>query len=425
MTITEDNVPQGGVGSRIGPYELTREAGRGGAATVYEALDTKIGRRVAVKVVRMPSHLAVEERRDMAERLMREARAAGRLSHPSIVTLHDVGSEDDVYYLVMEFLDGETLHQRLRRGPLPAADAARIAEQLASALGAVHAAGMLHRDIKPGNVMILPDGRIKLMDFGIARQLDETLLTQAGSFVGTPAYMSPEQCRGEDATAASDTWALGVLIYQMLAGHRPFEGATIPSVMYQVTHEDPPPISGVPNEARRIVAQALDKDPARRFATPAALADALSQAVNAAPEAATVEAEPETIWARPAARRLRLRPWPTAAAAAALLGAITLGSAHLHRPTAPSSTHVSVTPQTPSISKTAPVLTPARHAPAKHATMKAVPRSAAHASAARAVNKRKARSVRRTHSAKRHHRRQRTHTFGARDFFTLAHQLLG
>ena len=137
-----------------------------------------------------------EQRDDTSKRLTREARAAGRLSHPNIVTMHDVGSEGDLLYLVMEFLDGETLHERLQRGSLPLDEAAGIAEQLASALEAVHAAGLLHRDIKPGNVMILPVGQIKLMDFGIARQMDETMLTQAGSFVGTPAYMSPEQCRG-------------------------------------------------------------------------------------------------------------------------------------------------------------------------------------------------------------------------------------
>jgi serine/threonine protein kinase len=438
---TEDKVPLGGAGSRIGPYELTREAGRGGVATVYEARDTRIGRRVAVKVVRLPSYLSAEQREETTQRLMREARAAGSLSHPNIVTMHDVGSEGDLLYLVMEFLDGETLHQRLGRGPMAPEEASKTVDQLASALNAVHAAGMLHRDIKPGNVMILPGGRIKLMDFGIARQIDETILTQAGSFVGTPAYMSPEQCRGEDASAASDTWALGVLIYQMLAGRRPFEGATIPSVMYQVTHEDPPPIEDLPAPIQKTVDRALDKDPARRFATPSMLASAFQRSLDAAPEADTVAAEPETIWARTfpprrslkpwttaaLAARSRLKPWPTAAAAVALLGALSIGAAHMPKSAKPSPQRVSLTLNKPVAVTSATRITPTGGSAPPIVTRASVAKRATtlkpkHTVKRKTVKKAKAHG---RHGKSKEHRGNGRHGHGNESFFALARQILG
>ncbi|MEO7720243.1 MAG: serine/threonine-protein kinase [Capsulimonas sp.] len=440
---TEDKVPLDGAGSRIGPYELTREAGRGGVATVYEARDTRIGRRVAVKVVRLPSYLSAEQREETTHRLMREARAAGSLSHPNIVTMHDVGSEGDLLYLVMEFLDGETLHQRLGRGPMAPEEASKTADQLASALDAVHAAGMLHRDIKPGNVMILPGGRIKLMDFGIARQIDETILTQAGSFVGTPAYMSPEQCRGEDASAASDTWALGVLIYQMLAGRRPFEGATIPSVMYQVTHEDPPPIADLPAPIQKTVDRALDKDPERRFATPSMLASAFQGSLDAASEADTVAAEPETIWARtlPPHRSFkswaalatgsRLKPWPTAAAAAALLGALSIGAAHLPRAAKPSPHRASLTLNKPTAAAPATRIAPTGGSvPPIVTSASMATRAAARATTIKPKHTVKRKAVKKAKAHGRHgkgkgHRGKGRHIHGNEAFFTLARQILG
>ena len=163
---------------QLGHYALVREAGRGGMSVVYEARDARIGRRVAVKVVTVPAHMTPVQREAMLARLGREARAIARLSHPNIVSIYDVGEEADRHFLVMEYLDGQTLRDRLDRWPVVPAEPSRILDQVADALDAVHAEGVVHRDIKPSNVMLLPDGRAKLMDFGVARQAEDTLVTR-------------------------------------------------------------------------------------------------------------------------------------------------------------------------------------------------------------------------------------------------------
>src|SRR5918997_629768 len=183
---------------QLGPYLLTREAGRGAMSTVYEATDTRIGRTVAVKLIAIPPYLSPEQREQMLARIRREVRTIGRLSHPNIVTIYDVGEQDGLHYIVMEFLRGQTLRERLDSGaPLSLEEAVGILNQVAEGLDAVHAEGVVHRDIKPSNVMILPGGRVKLMDFGVARQADDTTVTHTGMAVGSPAYMAPEQVRGE------------------------------------------------------------------------------------------------------------------------------------------------------------------------------------------------------------------------------------
>lgn len=264
----------------LGHYTLIREAGRGGMSVVYEASDDRIGRRVAVKAVTMPAHLSPEQREEMVARLRREARSIARLSHPNVVSVYDVGEEDGAHFLVMEYLDGRTLRQRLDAGAIPPAEAARILDQVADALDAVHAQGVVHRDIKPSNVMLLPDGRVKLMDFGVARQADDTLLTQTGMMVGSPAYMAPEIINGEGATRASDLWSLGVLLYQMLAGHPPFDSKNIPTVLYRVTHVNPEPLPGASPPVQQVLARALEKDPTRRYPSGRALADDFHAALS-------------------------------------------------------------------------------------------------------------------------------------------------
>ena len=209
---------------QLGHYALVREAGHGGTSVVYEARDTRIGRRVALKVVNVPQHLTAEQREAMLARLGREARAIARLSHPSIVSIYDIGEEADRHFLVMEYLEGQTLRDRLAAGPLSPGEAAHVLDQIAGALDAVHAEGVTHRDIKSSNVMLLPDGRAKLMDFGVARQVDDTMVTQAGMMVGSPVYMAPELIGGAEANNASDLWSLGVLLYEMLSGKPPFPG---------------------------------------------------------------------------------------------------------------------------------------------------------------------------------------------------------
>ena len=282
---------------RLGPYALVREAGRGGMAQVYEAVDTRMGRTVAVKVLASAPHLLPAQRDALIARLKREAQALGSLSHPNVVAIFDVGEQDGLHYLVMEYLDGLTLRQRLdNSGALSPAEAESVLSQVALGLDAVHARGVLHRDIKPSNVMILPNGHVKLMDFGVARHADDTTMTQAGMMVGSPAYLAPELIMGDKGTSASDIWALGVLLYEMLAGRPPFAGDTIPAVLYQIAHGEAAPLSGVSPAVTTVLRRALEKDPAKRFPTAHALADAFR--VAALP-AASPAAPP------PAARRAR------------------------------------------------------------------------------------------------------------------------
>ena len=169
------------------------------------------------------------------------------------------------YFLAMEYLSGQTLRERMNSGPLTPGQAQPILAQVGAALDAVHKAGIIHRDIKPSNVMLLPDGTAKLLDFGIARQSDDTTITSTGMLIGSPSYMAPEQALGETSTTASDIWALGVLAYEMLAGQPPFTAPNIPSVLYQIAHQTPPPIPGVTMAVQKVVRHALDRNPARRY----------------------------------------------------------------------------------------------------------------------------------------------------------------
>lgn len=310
------------LGQRLGHYRLLGEAGRGGMSVVHEAYDERMERRVALKVVTVPSHLSPTQRDEMVARLRREARAIARLSHPNVVGVYDVGEQNGAHYIVMEFLDGQTLRERLDRGPLPPDEAARILDQVAGALDAVHAEGVVHRDIKPSNVMLTPDGRAVLMDFGVARQTDDTLVTQAGMMVGSPAYMAPEMINGSQATYASDLWSLGVLLYQMLVGQPPFGSKNIPTVLYQVTHANPEPIPGLPSRAQRVIARALEKNPTKRFGSGRELANAFHAALGA-PQAVTPRQSaasrrwPAPAWLGPVLAALLLLP---ATLAASLFG---------------------------------------------------------------------------------------------------------
>ena len=304
---------------------LLREAGRGGMSVVYEARDVRIGRRVAIKVVSVPLHMTAMQREALLARLGREARAIARLSHPNIVSIFDVGEETDRHFLVMEYLDGETLRDRLADRPLSPVEASRILDQVAGALDAVHAEGVVHRDVKPSNMMLLPDGRVKLMDFGVARQAEDTLVTQAGMMVGSPAYMAPELINGEEATNASDLWSLGVLLYEILAGHAPFTGHSIANVLYQITHTPIPPIANVSPAVQNVLTRAMDRDPVRRYPSARALADAFREA--------TAPRQPRTPAAlvSPTSKGRSHAPW----ALAALLLTAVAGGTLLHSQRSP------------------------------------------------------------------------------------------
>lgn len=274
----------GGAQAESGPaqaaqqrYQIRRELGRGFSSIVYEALDTVRARTVALKVLTLGQALSDERRQDMAERFLREARAISALSHPNIVSIYEVGQAGDGrHFIAMELLAGESLRARLdREAPLGAEDAVPIALQVAEALEYAHARGIVHRDVKPDNIYVLPDGRVKLMDFGVAHILSEGALTQTGTVVGSPAYMSPEQISGLPLSGSSDVFSLGVTLAEMLTGHKPFDAPSIPAVMNRILHR-PPQIDGVqPRGLRKVVEKALAKVQASRYPNASAFAEAL------------------------------------------------------------------------------------------------------------------------------------------------------
>ena len=261
----------------IAPYVLGREIGRGGMSVVYEARETRTGQEVALKLLTLPATLTSEEARILIARFEREARTIARLSHPNIVGIHELGIQEGRHFLAMEYLRGQTLREHRMQESLTPGEVYSVLTQIAGALDAVHEAGIVHRDIKPSNIMLLPDGTAKLLDFGIARPPDETTLTSAGDIVGSPSYMAPEQVKGEPGTAATDLWALGVLAYEMLAGHPPFNGQTVATLLYQITNESPARTPGLPIAVQKVLRRALDKRPERRYPTARAFVQALRE----------------------------------------------------------------------------------------------------------------------------------------------------
>jgi hypothetical protein len=220
-----------------GRYRIVGELGRGGIGVVWRAEDLVIGRQVALKELRVPPGLSTAEHAVFTERVLREARTAGRLSDPSIVTVYDVVPADGSMFIVMELVTATTLAQLLdRNGPLPAAQVAQIALRVLSALDTAHQAGIVHRDVKPSNIMLLPDGRVKLADFGIAQAMDDPSLTGTGGVMGSPGYMAPELFHGSAPTAAGDLWSLGATLFHLVEGQSPFQrdttAATIHAIMY-------------------------------------------------------------------------------------------------------------------------------------------------------------------------------------------------
>src|SRR5918996_4400979 len=267
-----------------GRYAVGELLGRGGMAEVYLATDRVLDRPVAVKI--LGGWLASDG--SFVERFRREALAAARISHPGLVAVYDAGTEDDVQYIVMELIPGETLADVLRReGPLPADRARGIAARVGEALAVAHAAGIVHRDVKPANVMITPDGGSKLMDLGIARGVEGESITRASSILGTAGYVSPEQARGEPVDHRSDIYSLGCVLYEMLTGRRPFDADNPVAVAYRHVHEAPaPPTSldpSIPPALEGVTLRAMEKDPSARYPTVEDMTEALNDATEPVP----------------------------------------------------------------------------------------------------------------------------------------------
>ena len=263
-------------GSRLGPYEILAKLGEGGMGEVYRASDTRLGRDVALKVLpaRASADAAAEARFD------REARAIAALNHPNICALYDVGHDAGRTFLVMELLEGETLHQRLARGPLESAMLVNLSIALAEGLDAAHSRGLVHRDLKPANIFLTKHGQTKILDFGLAKAIDapddetrlgDAPLTSPGSTVGTVAYMSPEQLRGETVDARSDLFSLGVVLYETGTGRRAFQGNTTALISAAILHDEPVPPrtlnTGLPPKFEEIIEKAIEKDRELRYQT--------------------------------------------------------------------------------------------------------------------------------------------------------------
>jgi eukaryotic-like serine/threonine-protein kinase len=267
-----------GEGARLGHFVLERLLGEGGTGSVYLARDERIERRVAVKVLRAESYGEPERRR-----LLREARAAARVDHPRIATIYEVAEADGRTYLAMEYVEGESLRARLARGRMPLTDALHIARALADAVAAAHDRGVIHRDLKPENVLLTGEGDVRVVDFGLAKAATKEgagdpsdTTTGAGEVVGTVGYMSPEQAAGLPVDARSDVFALGVVMYELLSGRRPFGGRTRVEIVVATTRDQPEALEV--DGARwisAIVARCLEKDPGQRYASAVALLEAL------------------------------------------------------------------------------------------------------------------------------------------------------
>jgi eukaryotic-like serine/threonine-protein kinase len=264
--------------STIGRYEILRQIGRGAMGVVYEARDPALDRTVALKVIRPPAE--GEAARVFEERFLEEARIAAALQHPGIVVVHDVGRDPSTgtLFIALELLRGQTLAEMAAPGPLDWRTTLHLVAQVARALHHAHRQGVVHRDVKPANVMVLPSGEVKVMDFGIARlESARQRLTTAGEFIGTPLYTAPEQAKTEDVDGRADIFSLASVAYTLLTGRAAFMAPTIPGIVHRVVYEEPHPpsriVRGLPADVERVLARALAKDPERRYPTAEAFAE--------------------------------------------------------------------------------------------------------------------------------------------------------
>ena len=264
------------IGQTVSHYKIVEKLGEGGMGVVFKAEDTRLGRFVALKF--LPRELDASD--DTRARFVHEAKSASSLDHPNICAIHEIAeTEDGRTFIVMPYYDGESLKEKIKNGPLGLADAIDIVIQVASGLAKAHEKGIVHRDIKPANIIVTTDDQVKLVDFGVAKLAGQTTVTRTGMRVGTVGYMSPQQALGEPLDARSDVFSLGVVLYELLAGHLPFRGDVEAAMLYAIVHEDPQPLSShrddIPEAVERIVDKALQKDAAGRYADASELMDEL------------------------------------------------------------------------------------------------------------------------------------------------------
>jgi len=295
------------IGQHLAHYIIEAKLGEGGMGVVYRARDTKLNRLVALKL--LPPALAKSP--EELERFKLEARAAAALNHNHIATVYEINEVDDRPFIAMELVDGQTLGQRMAAGPLQADEAIRIAREIALGLEEAHEHGVVHRDIKPANIMLTARGQVKIMDFGLAKMAHAPGLTKAGSTLGTPSYMSPEQAQAGSVDGRTDIWSLGVILYEMLSGQRPFGGEHESAVVYAIVHEEPKPLatlrSGLSAELIAVVESALAKSPEKRFHRARDMEKALGESFSA--EKSGPSAPPYPV------KRRAFTPWLYTAAA--------------------------------------------------------------------------------------------------------------
>src|SRR4051812_47327456 len=298
-----------------GRYALKDEVGRGGMGVVWRAEDEILGRDVALKRVGLSPGGATPD----VERAAREARLAAALNHPNVVAVFDLAEQDDEQWLVMEYVESRTLADLVTRGPLPADSAARLLCRGADALAAAHRAGIVHRDVKPSNILVTGTGEVKLTDFGIARAHGDHTLTQTGMVTGSPAYLAPEVASGQSATAASDVWSLGATLYHALTGRPPYDaGPNVVSTLYQIVHEDPP---AVPDAAwlGPVLSATMAKDPAARWSM-----EQVAAYLCRGSESVGERTQPITVAPPPASAPRRRGPWRVPLLVGAVLAALLL-----------------------------------------------------------------------------------------------------
>jgi len=263
--------------TKLGRYEIRKKIGAGGMGEVYLATDNQLERNIALKV--LPAEFCCDAER--VRRFKQEARAASALNHPNIITIHEIGEVEDRLFIATEFIEGETLREKIRKNDLSVYESVRIAEQIVAGLSVAHQAHIIHRDIKPENIMIRSDGYAKILDFGLAKLVDKTtemldaeaetraqVNTRPGMVMGSVSYMSPEQARGRKIDGRTDIWSLGVVLYEMLTGKNPFVGETVSDSLAALIHVEPKPLDvNRPVDLQRIVRKTLQKDTDKRYQT--------------------------------------------------------------------------------------------------------------------------------------------------------------